>query len=101
MFLLYENKDRPWNPVNQGYPPHSMSCPQAGANPEGFKGGRYFKPSLKGKERRDRLWERCFLITEEQGRQHKGGSRKAVCLDSKGTPCQTWEILPQGNEITR
>lgn len=41
-----------------------------------------------------------FLITEEQGRQHKGGRRKAVCLDSRGTPCQTWETLPQGNEIT-
>ena len=99
-FNIWEHRKHQafWNqamePCQSRTPLSSMPCTQGGANREGFGGGRHFKPSLKGKERRQ--WEQCFLIMEEQGWQDKGGSRKAVCLDSRGIPYQTREILPTG-----
>lgn len=84
---------RPPNPVNQGHPTLLPQCPVPTVRPikKASKEGGIFNRVWREK----RLWERCFLIKQEQGRQHKGGSKKEVCLDRNGTPCQTWEILPR------
>lgn len=96
MFLLYENKDRPWNPVNQGNPPHSTSCPHTGANPEGFKGGRHFIPSLKRNERGDSLtMETMFPNYRRAGQTTQRRKQKS------SVPGQQRDSLPDlGNPTT-
>lgn len=105
MFLTYENKDRkhqvksgPWNSsVKKDLLPPS----QGEADQEGSKGGGLFNPHLKGQERERRLLRWCSPVTEEQGWQQEGGSRKAVCawtakrvLHRRGKPYR------QGKEVT-